>query len=187
MWRLLLFLSLSFNLSPNLWSVDLGKYHCHCLLYYPASYDPAHSFINIYLHLYTALFYVPLLYVWTHPHLRQNHLNLIAILDFTFLSPPSSPSLHPGGLFFPGSVQPSTARPLSPRRASFPSCSLCVRMVSGMSLASCSIKTPRESTYALFLICPLSMTKMGSNGFSSHYMVWTAVTITTCNSDLMSC
>lgn len=83
-------------------------------------------------------------------------------------------SILSGGLFFPGSVQSSTARPLSPRRASFPSCSLCVRMVSGMSLDFCSIKTPRESTYALFLILPLSM--MGSNGFSSHYMVWTAVT-----------
>lgn len=38
-----------------------------------------------------------------------------------------------------------------------------------------------------FLSLSLSMTKMGSNGFCSHYMVWIAVTITTCSSDDMSC
>ncbi len=126
------------NLSPNLWSVDpceniivLFVLLSHIL--WSCSFIRSLTFpvINIYLHPYTALFYVPLLYIWTHLQLHQKPFNLIAILDFTFLSPPSSPSLHSGGLFFSGSVQPSTARPLSPRRASFPSCSLCVGWSAG--------------------------------------------------------
>lgn len=57
--------------------------------------------VIIYLHPYTdLLFFFFFNNVSFSIHFHQNHLNLIAILDFAFLSPPFSPSLR-RGLFFP--------------------------------------------------------------------------------------
>lgn len=75
------------------------------------------------------------------------HLYPLSSLSTLLPTTPTSYYFDYGFVFschFHHCVQPFTVQPHLPQLASFPSCSHCVPMGNGMSLVSCSTRTPRE-------------------------------------------